>query len=73
MTKCETRKQLSHSRLGGTGSFQENGGLSQILRRVKPPTCMTVVNGSVLLTKKRGGGQLNVTSRENKIVGIAFF
>jgi hypothetical protein len=35
MTKCETRKQLSYSRLG-TGISQENGGS-------KAPTCMTVV------------------------------
>ena len=53
MTKCETRKQLSYSRLG-TGISQENGGLNQVLRRVKPPTCMTVVNSSVILTN--GGG-----------------
>jgi len=62
MTKCETRKQLSYSRLG-TGISQENGGLNQVLRRVKPPTCMTVVNSSVILTK----GGLNVTSRENPV------
>jgi len=65
MTICETRKQLSYSRLG-TGIFQENGGLNQVLRRVEPPTCMTVVNSSVILTKR--GGQLNVTSRENPVV-----
>jgi hypothetical protein len=50
MTKCETRKQLSYSRLG-TGIFQVNGGLNQVLRTVKPPTCMTVGNSSVTLTK----------------------
>jgi hypothetical protein len=66
MTKCETRKQLSYSRLG-TGIFQENGGLNRVLRRVKPPTCMTVFNSSVILTK-RGGGQLSVTSREYQVV-----
>jgi hypothetical protein len=32
MTKCETRKQLSYSRLG-TDIFQENGGLNQVLRQ----------------------------------------
>jgi hypothetical protein len=53
MTKWETRKQLSYSRLG-TGIFQENGGLSQVLRRVKPHTCMIDINNSVILTK--GGG-----------------
>ena len=53
MTKCETRKQLSYSRLG-TGIFQENGGLIQVLRRVKPHTCMIDINNSVILTK--GGG-----------------
>jgi len=53
MTKCETRKQLSYSRLG-TGIFQENGGSNQVLRRVKPSTCMTVVNTSIILTKKNG-------------------
>jgi len=45
MIKCETRKQLSYSRLG-TGIFQENGGLNQVLRRVKPHTCMTDINSS---------------------------
>jgi hypothetical protein len=40
-----------YSRLG-TGISQENGGLNQVLRRVKPPTCMTVVNSSVILTKR---------------------
>ena len=55
MIKCETRKPLSYSRLG-TGNCQENGGLSQVLRRVKPSTCMTVVNSSVILTKRAGGG-----------------
>jgi hypothetical protein len=55
MTKCETRKQLLYSRLG-TGISQENGGLNQVLRRVKPPTCMTVVNSSVILTNGEGGG-----------------
>jgi len=64
MTKRETRKQLSYSRLG-TGISQENGGLNQVLRRVKPPTCMTVVNSSVILTN--WGGGLNVTSRENPV------
>jgi hypothetical protein len=49
MTKYETRKQLSYSQLG-TGISQENGGLNQVLRRVKSPTCMTVVNSSVILT-----------------------
>jgi hypothetical protein len=34
MTKCETRKQLSYSRLG-TGISQKNGGLNQVLRRAK--------------------------------------
>ena len=53
MTQCETRKDLSYSRLG-TAISQENGGLNQVLRLVKPPTCMTVVNSSVTLTKKRG-------------------
>ena len=67
MTKCETRKQLLYSQLG-TGISQENGGLNQVLRRVKPPTCMTVVNSSVILTNGEGGGGLNVTSRENPIV-----
>ena len=43
MTKRETRKQLSYSQLG-TGISQENGGLNQVLRRVKPPTYMTLVN-----------------------------
>jgi hypothetical protein len=52
MTKCETRKQLSYSRLG-TGITQENGGLNQVLRCVKPPTCMTVVNSSVILTNEK--------------------
>jgi len=52
MTKYETRKQLSYSQLG-TGISQENGGLSQVLRRVKPPTCMTVVNSSVILTNEK--------------------
>ena len=52
MTKCETRKQLTYSRLG-TGISQENGGLNQVLRRVKPPTCMTVVNSSVILTNEK--------------------
>ena len=65
MTKCETRKQLSYSRLG-TGIFQVNGGLNQVLRTVKPPTCMTVGNSSVTLTK--GGVQLKVTSWENLVV-----
>ena len=55
MTRCETRKQLSYSRLG-TGISQDNGGLNQVLRRVKPPTCMTVVNSSVILTNGGGGG-----------------
>jgi hypothetical protein len=48
MTKCETRKQLSYSRLG-TGISQENCGSN-------PPTCMTVVNSSVILTNEGGGG-----------------
>ena len=65
MTKCETRKQLSYSRLG-TGIFQVNGGLNQVLRTVKPPTCMTVDNSSITLTK--GGVQLKVTSWENLVV-----
>jgi hypothetical protein len=51
LLKYETRKQLSYSQLG-TGISQENGGLNQVLRRVKPPTCMTVVNSSVILTNK---------------------
>jgi hypothetical protein len=34
MTKCETRKQLSHSRLG-TGISQENGG-SNVTSRENP-------------------------------------
>jgi hypothetical protein len=50
MTKCETRKRLSYSRLG-TGIFQENCGLNQVLRRVKPHTCMIDINSSVILTK----------------------
>ena len=53
MTKCETRKQLSYSRLS-TGIFQDNGGLNQFLRRVKPHTCMIDINSSVILTKGRG-------------------
>ena len=52
MTKYETRKQLSYSQLG-TSISQDNGGLNQDLRRVKPPTCMTVVNSSVILTKEK--------------------
>ena len=58
MTKCETRKQLSYSRLG-TGTSQENGGSN-------PPTCMAVVN----IDKWGRGGAwgLNVTSRENPVV-----
>ena len=61
MTKCETRKQLSYSRLGT--------GISQEKWWVKPPTCMTVVNSSVILTNGRGGAWgLNVTSRENPVV-----
>jgi hypothetical protein len=52
MKKYETRKQLSYSQLG-TGISQENGGLNQVLRRVKPPTCMTVVNSSVILTNEK--------------------
>ena len=52
MTKYETRKQLSYSQLG-TGISQANGELSQVLRRVKPPTCMTVVNSSVILTNEK--------------------
>ena len=55
MTKCETRKQQSYSRLG-TDISQENGGLNQVLRRVEPPTRMTVVNSSVILTNWGGGG-----------------
>ena len=65
MIKCETRKQLSYSTLG-TGIFQENGGLNQVLRRVKPHTSMTDINSSVILTK--GGWQLIVTSREYPVV-----
>jgi hypothetical protein len=65
MIKCETRKQLSYSRLG-TGIFQENGGLNQVLRRIKPHTSMTDINSSVILTK--GGWQLIVTSREYPVV-----
>jgi hypothetical protein len=61
MTKCETRKQLSYSRLG-TGIFQENGGLNQVLRRVKPHTCMIDIHSSVILTK--GGG---ATKHDGKI------
>ena len=57
MTKCETRKQLSYSRLG-TGIFPENGGLNQVLRCAKPHTCMTDINSSVILTK--GGGATNL-------------
>ena len=53
MTKCETRKQLSYSRLG-TGIFQENGKLNQVLRRAKPHTCRIDINSSVILTKGRG-------------------
>jgi hypothetical protein len=45
---------MSYSRLG-TGISQENGGLNQDLRRVKPPTCMPVVNSSVILTNWGGG------------------
>ena len=67
MTKCETRKQLSYSRLG-TDISQENGELNQVLRHVKPLTCMTVVNSSVILTNWGGGGGMTVTSRENPIV-----
>jgi hypothetical protein len=52
MKKYETRKQLSYSQLG-TGISQVNGGLNQVLRRVKPPTCMTVVNSSVILTNEK--------------------
>ena len=63
MIKCETRKQLSYSRLG-TGIFQENGGLNQVLRRVKPHT--SDIYSSVILTK--GGWQLIVTSREYPVV-----
>jgi hypothetical protein len=37
----------------GTGISQANGELSQVLRRVKPPTCMTVVNSSVILTNEK--------------------
>jgi hypothetical protein len=65
MTKCEIRKQLSYYRLG-TGISRENGGLNRVLRRVKPPTYMTVVNSSVILTNWGGGG-LNVISRENPV------
>ena len=65
MIICKTRKQLSYSRLG-TGIFKENGGLNQVLRRVKPHTSMTDINSSVILTK--GGWQLIVTSREYPVV-----
>ena len=65
MIKCETRKQLSYSRLG-KGIFQENGGLNQVLRRVKPHTCVTDINSSVILTK--GEGQLIVTGRAYPVV-----
>ena len=62
MTKCETRKQLSYSRLG-TGISQENGGSN-------PPTCMAVVNIDKCGWGGGGGGAwgLNVTSRENPVV-----
>jgi hypothetical protein len=57
MTKCETRKQLSYSRLG-TGISQENGGSN-----------LPLVWQSLILTNGRGGAWgLSVTSRENPVV-----
>jgi hypothetical protein len=68
MTKCETRKQLSYSRLG-TGITQENGGLNQVLRCVKPPTCMTVVNSSVILTNEKRN---KISFYENTVFVVLF-
>ena len=58
MTKCETRKQLSYSRLGA-GISQENGGSN-----------LPLVWQSLIVTSywQIGGGELNVTSRENPVV-----
>jgi hypothetical protein len=61
MTKCETRKQLSYSRLG-TGISQENSGSNLPLVRQS-------FNSSVILTNGGGGAWgLSVTSRENPVV-----
>jgi hypothetical protein len=60
MTKCETRKQLSYSRLG-TGISQENAGSNL------PLVWQSLIVPSYSQT---GGGAwgLNVTSRENPVV-----
>jgi hypothetical protein len=44
--------KTTHSWLD-TDISQENGGLNQVLRPVKPPTCMTVVNSSIILTNEK--------------------
>ena len=31
-------------------SYEENGGLNQVLKLVKPLTCMTVASNSIILT-----------------------
>ena len=58
MTKFETRKQYHIP----DRQFPKKWW-------VKPPTCMTVVNSSDILTKGgEGAWGLNVTSRENPVV-----
>ena len=43
---------------------EENGGLNQVLRRVKPPACMTVVYSSVF--DKTRGAQITMVEKSVK-------